>query len=166
MELKPSSMVEKVGAYQAKEITTTKIGLEKSYVVNESKPGLDGSANGNSSAPVTKTQVIGCPPIRSFGKNSLAFTSKNVDVVDGKMGSRVLFVKVSLDGAPYLRNVDLKNYSFYINMISGPCGSHGKLGKEMLSETKLRDLLHGLEYVLTYKDKDGDWMLLGDVLYE
>ncbi|XP_021742755.1 uncharacterized protein LOC110708826 isoform X2 [Chenopodium quinoa] len=32
-----------------------------------------------------------------------------------------------------------------------------------MTETKLRDLLHGSEYVLTYEDKDGDWMLVGDV---
>ena len=48
-------------------------------------------------------------------------------------------------------------------MISGQCGSHGAHGKEILSEIKLKDLLHGSEYVLTYEDKDGDWMLVGDV---
>ena len=51
-------------------------------------------------------------------------------------------------------------------MISGQCGSHGTPGREMLSESKLRDLLHGSEYVLTYEDKDGDWMLVGDVPWE
>ena len=50
--------------------------------------------------------------------------------------------------------------------ISGQCGSHGSLGREILSESKLRDLLHGSEYVLTYEDKDGDWMLVGDVPWE
>ncbi|KAG4974515.1 hypothetical protein JHK87_031336 [Glycine soja] len=29
-------------------------------------------------------------------------------------------------------------------------------GKDGLSESYLRDLLHGSEYVLTYEDKDGD----------
>lgn len=28
------------------------------------------------------------------------------------------------------------------------------------------DLLNGAEYVLTYEDKDGDWMLVGDVPWE
>uniref|UniRef100_A0A803NBV0 Auxin-responsive protein n=1 Tax=Chenopodium quinoa TaxID=63459 RepID=A0A803NBV0_CHEQI len=41
-------------------------------------------------------------------------------------------------------------------MLSGQCGSN-------MIEIKLRDLLHGSEYVLTYEDKDGDWMLVGDV---
>lgn len=40
------------------------------------------------------------------------------------------------------------------------------MGKDMLSETKLKDLLNGKDYVLTYEDKDGDWMLVGDVPWE
>ena len=42
----------------------------------------------------------------------------------------------------------------------------GALGREMLCESKLKDLLDGAEYVLTYEDKDGDWMLVGDVPWE
>ncbi|KAG4963789.1 Auxin-responsive protein IAA9 [Glycine max] len=177
--LKPSSMLENVGAQQskAKELATAKVGLERSHVFNDSRTNLNDSANNNSSAPATKAQVVGWPPIRSFRKNSLATTTKNVEEVDGKAGSGALFVKVSMDGAPYLRKVDLKNYSAYAelssaleNMFScftiGSCGSHGNLGGEVLNETKLKDLLHGSEYVLTYKDKDGDWMLVGDVPWE
>ena len=48
----------------------------------------------------------------------------------------------------------------------GQCGSNGAAGKDMLSETKLKDLLNGKDYVLTYEDKDGDWMLVGDVPWE
>ncbi|KAK6923884.1 AUX/IAA domain [Dillenia turbinata] len=129
-----------------------------------------------SSAPAAKAQVVGWPPIRSFRKNSLATTSKNNNEVDGKPGSSALFVKVSMDGAPYLRKVDLRTYSAYQELSSalekmfscftiGQCGSHGAPGRE-LSESKLRDLLHGSEYVLTYEDKDGDWMLVGDVPWE
>ncbi|BAT99393.1 hypothetical protein LR48_Vigan07g129900 [Vigna angularis] len=130
------------------------------------------------SAPASKAQVVGWPPIRSFRKNSMATTSnKNNDEVDGKPGGGALFVKVSMDGAPYLRKVDLRSYSTYQELSSalekmfscftlGQCGSHGAPGREMLSESKLRDLLHGSEYVVTYEDKDGDWMLVGDVPWE
>ncbi|RDX75215.1 Auxin-responsive protein IAA8, partial [Mucuna pruriens] len=129
------------------------------------------------SAPASKAQVVGWPPIRSFRKNSLATTSKNNDEVDGKPGPAALFVKVSMDGAPYLRKVDLRNYTTYLELSSalekmfscftlGQCGSHGAPGREMLSESKLKDLLHGSEYVLTYEDKDGDWMLVGDVPWD
>ncbi|XAR51443.1 hypothetical protein NMG60_11006075 [Bertholletia excelsa] len=135
------------------------------------------ASNGNNSAPAAKAQVVGWPPIRSFRKNTLATTSKNNDEVDRKPGPGNLFVKVSMDGAPYLRKVDLRMYCTYQELSSalekmfscftiGQCGSHGAPGKEMLSESKLRDLLHGSEYVLTYEDKDGDWMLVGDVPWE
>jgi len=50
---------------------------------------------------------------------------------------------------------------------SGQCGSYGvSSSREKLSESRLMDLLHGSEYVLTYEDKDGDWMLVGDVPWE
>ncbi|KAH6784692.1 indole-3-acetic acid inducible 9 [Perilla frutescens var. hirtella] len=131
----------------------------------------------NTSAPAAKAQVVGWPPIRSFRKNSLVTTSKNNDEVDGKPGPGALFVKVSMDGAPYLRKVDLRMYSAYQELSSalekmfscftiGQCGPQGAPTREMLSESKLRDFLHGSEYVLTYEDKDGDWMLVGDVPWE
>ncbi|KAI3451857.1 hypothetical protein Pfo_008522 [Paulownia fortunei] len=135
------------------------------------------NVSNTNSAPAAKAQVVGWPPIRSFRKNTLATTSKNNDEVDGKPGPGALFVKVSMDGAPYLRKVDLRTYSTYQELSSalekmfscftiGQCGPQGAPSREMLSESKLRDLLHGSEYVLTYEDKDGDWMLVGDVPWE
>lgn len=169
--LKSGSMLENLGTQQtkAKEATNQK-------VVND-RPNPNASVKDNSGAPASKAQVVGWPPIRSFRKNSLATTSKNTDEVNGKAGADTVFVKVSMDGAPYLRKVDLKNYSKYQELSSalekmfgcftiGQCGSHGALGRELLSESKLKDLLHGSEYVLTYEDKDGDWMLVGDVPWE
>lgn len=49
---------------------------------------------------------------------------------------------------------------------SGQCGSSRNLLKEMQTADSPKDLLHGSEYVLTYEDKDGDWMLVGDVPWE
>jgi auxin-responsive protein IAA len=46
----------------------------------------------------------------------------------------------------------------------GNCGSQGM--KDFMNESKLIDLLNGSEYVPTYEDKDGDWMLVGDVPWE
>ncbi|KAK6128735.1 hypothetical protein DH2020_037518 [Rehmannia glutinosa] len=135
------------------------------------------NGSNTNSSPAAKAQVVGWPPIRSFRKNSLATTSKNNDEVDGKPSPGALFVKVSMDGAPYLRKVDLRTYSTYQELSSalekmfscftlGQCGPQGVQRREVLSESKLRDLLHGSEYVLTYEDKDGDWMLVGDVPWE
>lgn len=53
-----------------------------------------------------------------------------------------------------------------IEILSVPAGhneSNGKSGREGLSDCRLMDLKNGTELVLTYKDKDGDWMLVGDV---
>ncbi|KAL8217838.1 hypothetical protein R6Q57_021211 [Mikania cordata] len=130
-----------------------------------------------SNPPAAKAQVVGWPPVRSFRKNILATNSKNNDEVDGKPGPSALFVKVSMDGAPYLRKVDLRSYTTYQQLSSalekmfscftiGQCGSQGATGRESLSESKLRDQLHGSEYVLSYEDKDGDWMLVGDVPWD
>ncbi|KAL5572630.1 hypothetical protein UlMin_022227 [Ulmus minor] len=129
-------------------------------------------------APATKAQVVGWPPIRSFRKNSLAPPPpKNDDAAEGKTGSGCLYVKVSMDGAPYLRKVDLKTHGSYMELSSalekmfscftiGQCGSPGDLIQNGLSKSHLMDLLHGSEYVLTYEDKDGDWMLVGDVPWD
>ncbi|KAK9266799.1 hypothetical protein L1049_005183 [Liquidambar formosana] len=136
------------------------------------------ATNEHGSAPAAKAQVVGWPPIRSFRKNTMATSSaKNSDDAEGKSGAGCLYVKVSMDGAPYLRKVDLKIYKNYMELSSalekmfscftiGQCGSHGLPGRDGLSESRLMDLLHGSEYVLTYEDKDGDWMLVGDVPWE
>ncbi|KAK9102761.1 hypothetical protein Sjap_020015 [Stephania japonica] len=141
--------------------------------VQEKKPQI-----ANEHAPPAKAQLVGWPPIRSFRKNTMAPNSaKNTDDAEGKSGSGCLYVKVSMDGAPYLRKVDLKVYSNYKELSTalekmfscftiGQCGSHGVPGRDGLSESRLMDLLHGSEYVLTYEDKDGDWMLVGDVPWE
>ncbi|KAM1777739.1 hypothetical protein ACFX11_044357 [Malus domestica] len=174
--LKSGSALENPGTQppKTKEVAPAKVVQERPHAVNESRPNHN--ENSTSGAPASKAQVVGWPPIRSFRKNSLATTSKNTEEVDGKSGPGALFVKVSLDGAPYLRKVDLKNYSAYQELSSalekmfrcftiGQYGSHGAPGRE-ISESKLKDLLHGSEYVLTYEDKDGDWMLVGDVPWD
>ncbi|XP_042056566.1 auxin-responsive protein IAA27-like [Salvia splendens] len=154
-------------------------GLNGSSVKQEIQPveerKNEAAAN---TAPASKAQVVGWPPIRSFRKNSLATNTPKKEDVGGKsgMGTGCLYVKVSMDGAPYLRKIDLKTYCSYTEISSalekmfscftiGQCGQ-GLAAKEHISESHLMDLLHGSEYVLTYEDKDGDWMLVGDVPWE
>ncbi|KAF9608588.1 hypothetical protein IFM89_010020 [Coptis chinensis] len=160
-----------------KDTLPSKGSHEKPRGANEKNQNQMTVPTNSSIPPAAKAQVVGWPPIRSFRKNTLSTNSKNNEEVDGKPGPGALFVKVSMDGAPYLRKVDLKTYSAYQDLSSalekmfscftiGQCGSHGAPGREVLSESKLRDLLHGSEYVLTYEDKDGDWMLVGDVPWE
>ncbi|PIA31519.1 hypothetical protein AQUCO_04900076v1 [Aquilegia coerulea] len=123
--------------------------------------------------PAAKAQVVGWPPVRSFRKNILSVQKSNTQEEKGM--SSAAFVKVSMDGAPYLRKVDLKMYKSYQDLSDalgkmfssftiGNCGAQGM--KDFMNESKLMDLLNGTEYVPTYEDKDGDWMLVGDVPWE
>jgi auxin-responsive protein IAA len=149
-----------------------------------------------------RAQVVGWPPVRAFRKNALAAATSS---------SKTKFVKVAVDGAPYLRKVDLGAFAGYgtssaayeqlLSALQDKFVSHltvrkcaaarhalalpaatllracsfsagfvtissrgwvdaGKLGNE---EMKLVDAASGTEYVPTYEDKDGDWMLVGDV---
>ena len=62
---------------------------------------------------------MGWPPIRSFRKNTMATNPiKNSDDSEGKLGIGCLYVKVSMEGAPYLRKVDLRAYSNYMELSS------------------------------------------------
>ncbi|RWW34488.1 hypothetical protein GW17_00000757 [Ensete ventricosum] len=149
-------------------------------------------------------------------KNILSVHSDKGRKEEGeKSSSLAALVKVSMDGAPYLRKVDLKTHRSYQELfmalqkmfssfttgeslhcrgrslnadhlkivlfydsererelisfvqISGDYGSQGMSGREFMNERKVKDLLlHGSEYVPTYEDKDGDWMLVGDVPWE
>ncbi|KAL5838433.1 hypothetical protein ACOSQ3_015602 [Xanthoceras sorbifolium] len=99
----------------------------------------------------TKAQVIGWPPVRSSRKKAL---------------EKSKLVKVAVDGAPYLRKVDLHLYSSYQELFTAledifTCFTiHGNSVKK---ERKIMGPMKGMEYVPTYEDKEDDWMLLGDV---
>ncbi|CAK7340981.1 unnamed protein product [Dovyalis caffra] len=127
--------------------------------------------------PPAKAQVVGWPPVRSFRKNVMAVQKNSND--DGEKssssGAAATFVKVSMDGAPYLRKVDLKLYKSYQELSDalgkmfssftiGNCSSQGM--KDFMNESKLIDLLNDSEYVPSYEDRDGDWMLVGDVPWD
>ncbi|GAB4830466.1 Auxin-responsive protein iaa16 [Ancistrocladus abbreviatus] len=124
--------------------------------------------------PPAKAQVVGWPPVRSSRKNILA-VQKNDGKESEKIKGGAALVKVSMDGAPYLRKVDLKMYKSYQELsaalgkmfISFTTGNYGYQGMiDFMNENKLMDLLNGSAYVPTYEDKDGDWMLVGDVPWE
>uniref|UniRef100_M4EYJ4 Auxin-responsive protein n=1 Tax=Brassica campestris TaxID=3711 RepID=M4EYJ4_BRACM len=133
--------------------------------------------------PPAKAQVVGWPPVRNYRKNIITQqkTSGKEEASSEKAGnsgggaSRAALVKVSMDGAPYLRKVDLKMYKSYKDLSdalakmfsSFTMGNYGAQGMiDFMNESKLMDLLNSSEYVPSYEDKDGDWMLVGDVPWE
>jgi len=72
--------------------------------------------------PAPKAQAVGWPPVRSYRRNVMTVQSvkskkeeepeKQQPAANAGSNSSA-FVKVSMDGAPYLRKVDLKMYSSY-----------------------------------------------------
>ncbi|KAK9291557.1 hypothetical protein L1049_019505 [Liquidambar formosana] len=106
-------------------------------------------------APAPKAQVVGWPPIRSYRKNCLQ-TKKTEAEAAG------IYVKVSMDGAPYLRKIDLKVYKGYPELLK----ALEDMFKFTVGEYSEREGYNGSEYVPTYEDKDGDWMLVGDVPWD
>ena len=102
-----------------------------------------------------RAQVVGWPPIRSYRKNS--FQPKKIEADDAGM-----YVKVSMDGAPYLRKVDLKVYKGYPELLK----ALENMFKFTIGQYSEREGFNGSEYAPTYEDKDGDWMLVGDVPWE
>ncbi|WZZ83318.1 hypothetical protein YC2023_103890 [Brassica napus] len=112
----------------AHEITELRLGLPGDIIVTGKKRVSSEVESELKCEPATKSQVVGWPPVCSFRrKNSLEET-------------RTAYVKVSVDGAAFLRKIDLKMYK--------------------------HDTLKESECVPIYEDKDGDWMLAGDVPWE
>ncbi|KAG8067340.1 hypothetical protein GUJ93_ZPchr0005g15326 [Zizania palustris] len=121
---------------------------------SSSSSDIDRRSPDTESPPSPKARVVGWPPVRAFRKSALAAASK------------AKFVKVAVDGAPYLRKVDLEAYSGYDQLLAAlqdKFFSHFTIRKLGNEEMKLVDAVTGTEYVPTYEDKDGDWMLVGDV---
>jgi len=106
----------------------------------------------SSAAPPAKAKkIVGWPPIRSYRKNSLQ---------EADVGG--IFVKVSMDGAPYLRKIDLQVYGGYPELLK----ALETMFKLTIGEYSEREGYKGSEYAPTYEDKDGDWMLVGDVPWD
>ncbi|XP_019181261.1 PREDICTED: auxin-responsive protein IAA4-like [Ipomoea nil] len=108
------------------------------------------------SSPVSKAQIVGWPPVRSYRKNTVQ-PKKAAETGDGGM-----YVKVSMDGAPYLRKIDLKMYKCYPELL----GALENMFKLTIGDYSEREGYKGSEYAPAYEDKDGDLMLVGDVPWE
>ncbi|XP_023760881.1 auxin-responsive protein IAA17 [Lactuca sativa] len=109
----------------------------------------------DSRKPPSKGQVVGWPPVRSHNRKNTVMKSSNCK-----------YVKVAVDGVPYLRKVDLKSYTGYQQLLCVfedmfSCFAIGN--RALINENKMIDYLNTSDHVPTYEDKDGDWMLVGDV---
>ncbi|KAL7114180.1 hypothetical protein ACP275_04G104100 [Erythranthe tilingii] len=118
---------------------------EKKRVFSEFCGGVEGKV------VESRNEVVGWPPVAAYRrKNS---------------GGGKMYVKVSMDGAPFLRKIDLRMQEGYSELVKaldqlfGCFGNIGETGEALKEEDEC-------EYVPIYEDKDEDWMLLGDVPWQ
>jgi auxin-responsive protein IAA len=121
--------------------------------------GMDGALdaeNGDKDhAPSSKAQVVGWPPVKSYRRN--CFQPKKTEAE-----ASGVYVKVSMDGAPYLRKIDLKVYNSYPELLK----ALENMFKCTIGGYSEREGYDGSDFAPTYEDKDGDWMLVGDVPWD
>ncbi|TYJ33924.1 hypothetical protein E1A91_A05G135100v1 [Gossypium mustelinum] len=139
------------------EITELRLGLpgggteknEKKRVFSEISEEEENEKSNGPPELQSKSQVVGWPPVCSYRKKN-SFGDK-----DGSKTSK-FYVKVSMDGAPFLRKINLALHKGYSDLVKA---------LEKLFGEALRDA-ESCEFVPIYEDKDGDWMLAGDVPWE
>ncbi|KQK13275.1 auxin-responsive protein IAA13 [Brachypodium distachyon] len=138
------------------------------------EPAAEKAAADPEKPPAPKAQAVGWPPVRSYRRNAMTVQSvkiKKEEEAEKEQpaatagGNGSAFVKVSMDGAPYLRKVDLKMYNTYKDLsiaLQKMFSTFSATG----NEGKMVEAVNGSDVVTTYEDKDGDWMLVGDVPWE
>lgn len=115
-----------------------------------------------------ENQVVGWPPIKSWRKKVLHHQHQAGHVVNSTRmatagnyeygtGSNSKYVKVKMEGVAITRKIDLRLYN-----------SYQTLTKSLISMfAKCKNLeKDAARYSLTYQDKDGDWLVAGDVPWQ
>ncbi|WZZ56482.1 auxin-responsive protein IAA12 isoform X1 [Brassica napus] len=145
-----------------------------------SKRAADSSSNqGQGASPPRSSQIVGWPPIGSHRMNKVnnqaMKAAKEEEEEEGKKKNEpkdvsvqgLGYVKVNMDGVGIGRKVEMRAHSSYENLAQKLEEMFfGMTGTTTTSRKKVKPwrLLDGSsEFVLTYEDKEGDWMLVGDV---
>jgi auxin-responsive protein IAA len=142
---------------EAKERVSCCNNNNKRVLSTDTEKEIESSSRKTETSPPRKAQIVGWPPVRSYRKNNIQ-SKKNESEHEGQG----IYVKVSMDGAPYLRKIDLSCYKGYSELLK----ALEVMFKFSVGEYFERDGYKGSDFVPTYEDKDGDWMLIGDVPWE
>ncbi|KAH9615446.1 hypothetical protein KSS87_021361 [Heliosperma pusillum] len=143
------------------EITELRLGLPGGIIrcgegekIEKKRVFSEVEKKGNVGPIITKTvsvTVVGWPPVCSYRRKSIGSEKDCIEA------SKRL-VKISMDGVPFLRKIDVNGFNDYSHFVVSLEKLFGCSGlKEALEDTE------NSEYVLIYEDKDGDWLLVGDV---
>ncbi|XP_031498109.1 auxin-induced protein 22A-like [Nymphaea colorata] len=145
-------------------ITELRLGLPGSDPTPQSSPkrkrvGFTAAGEGEEEEVSARTEeikggddqkVVGWPPVCSY--RMVSFKGRSEEE------RSEVYVKVSMDGVPFLRKMHLKAYKGYSDL--------SRVFATMFSNLALGEGCSNSEYITAYEDKDGDWMLVGDVPFE
>ncbi|KAL6647590.1 hypothetical protein ACP70R_015027 [Stipagrostis hirtigluma subsp. patula] len=141
--------------------TSTSAGAKRSLDDTKSEASGTGPAavDDHDATTPAKAQVVGWPPVRAYRKNTFQAAAAKKAEQQQQQSQGGLYVKVSMDGAPYLRKVDLRMYKGYREL------------REALDALFTKSISAAAEagdrqYAVAYEDKDGDLMLVGDVPWD
>ncbi|KFK42752.1 hypothetical protein AALP_AA1G035100 [Arabis alpina] len=111
---------------------------------------------------------------KDTAKNGLV-AAKNDDVCFIESTRIPMLVKVTMDGVIIGRKIDLNALDSYEALAKTlehmffhiPSSLPNTQGCKTIKKTHASELLDGSsDYIITYQDKDGDWMLVGDVPWQ
>ncbi|KAL7112320.1 hypothetical protein ACP275_05G144800 [Erythranthe tilingii] len=117
------------------------------------------------------TEIVGWPPINSVRRELLHRNQQQQQqqqrvinyIIPGARNNnnKSMYVKVKMEGVPIGRKIDLSLYHSYQSLTHAFIHMFSKYTAYKLEENR-----DGGEYRILYQDKDGDWMLAGDVPWE
>ncbi|KAL3844037.1 hypothetical protein ACJIZ3_001440 [Penstemon smallii] len=107
-------------------------------------------------------EIVGWPPINSWRRELLHHHHQGGGwmVVNHRRGERLrnsMYVKVKMEGVAIGRKIDLRLYNSYhtlTNALIEMFAKYNGIGRKKV------------DYTILYQDKEGDWMLAGDVPWE
>ncbi|XP_022769770.1 auxin-responsive protein IAA20-like [Durio zibethinus] len=111
----------------------------------------------STSPPYGREQPSDWPPIKPPLRQALAEEENECD-------SATFFVKVYMDGIPIGRKLDLLAHESYYDLIRTL--QHMFNTNIIWAEAEVDGDHYEKYHVLTYEDKEGDWMMVGDVPWE
>ncbi|CAK7353720.1 unnamed protein product [Dovyalis caffra] len=118
-----------------------------------------------------ENQVVGWPPIKSWRKKVFHHQHQRGHMVNsnrmatagnyenGAAGSNSKYVKVKMEGVAITRKIDLRLYDSYQTLTNSLITMFAKC-------QKLEKDAAAARYTLTYQDRDGDWLVAGDVPWQ
>ncbi|KAJ4824011.1 hypothetical protein Tsubulata_045965 [Turnera subulata] len=113
--------------------------------------------------------VVGWPPLKSWRKKMLHHQHQHGHIGNNRMAvgneerglisstNYPMYVKVKMEGVPIARKINLRLYQSYQALTSALISMFAKC------QNVEKDVS---QYTLAYQDKDGDWLIAGDVPWQ